>query len=134
MARAHRWIQRSVWLQLAIVLACWSAGAALARALAAPIPGGVVGLAILLLLLAGRRLSAVSLRRGAGWLLADMLLFFVPAALAVLDHPEFFGLIGVKILFVILASTVAVMVATALTVDVALRWTDGHGLAAPDSL
>jgi len=133
MARAHRWIQRSVCLQLSIVLACWLAGAALSRLFALPIPGGVVGLAILLLLLVGRRLSVVSLRRGAGWLLADMLLFFVPAALAILDHPEFLGLVGAKILFVILASTAAVMIATALAVEFAFRWTAAHGLASPDS-
>jgi holin-like protein len=132
MFRAHRVIQRSVWLQLGIVLACWLAGEALARALRLPIPGAILGLAIILVLLARRRLSAVSMRRGAEWLLADMLLFFVPAALAVLNHPEFLGLTGLKILFVILASTVAVMVTTALVVDGACRRGAAHGLALSD--
>ena len=68
----------------------------------------------------------------AEWLLADMLLFFVPAALAVLNHPEFLGLTGLKILFVILASTVAVMVTTALVVDGACRRGAAHGLALSD--
>ena len=133
MARAHRFIQRSVWLQIGIVLACWLAGEALARALGLPIPGAILGLAIILVLLARRRLSAVSMRRGAEWLLADMLLFFVPAVLAVLDYPEFLGLTGLKILFVILASTVVVMATTALVVDSAYRWRAGHGLASSDS-
>jgi holin-like protein len=133
MARAHRFIQRSVWLQIGIVLVCWLAGEVLARALALPIPGAILGLAIILLLLARRRLSAVSMRRGAEWLLADMLLFFVPAVLSVLNYPEFLGLTGLKILFVILASTVAVMVTTAFVVDSAYRWRAGHGLASSDS-
>ena len=132
MPRAHRVIQRSVWLQLGIVLACWLAGEVLARALGLPIPGAILGLAIMLVLLARRRLSAVSMRRGAEWLLADMLLFFVPAVLAVLNYPEFLGLTGLKILFVILASTIAVMVTTGLVVDSAYRWRAGHGLASPD--
>jgi holin-like protein len=132
MSRAHRVIQRSVWLQLGIVLACWLAGEALARALYLPIPGAILGLAIILVLLARRRLSAVSMRRGAEWLLADMLLFFVPAVLAVLNYPEFLGLTGLKILFVILASTVAVMITTALVVDGAYRWRAAHGLALPN--
>ena len=132
MSRAHRVIQRNVWLQLGVVLACWLAGESLARALSLPIPGAILGLAIILVLLARRRLSAVSLRRGAEWLLADMLLFFVPAVLAVLNHPEFLGLTGLKILFVILASTVAVMITTALVVDGAYRWRAAHGLASPD--
>jgi len=132
MSRAHRVIQRNVWLQLSVVLGCWLAGEGLARALGLPIPGAILGLAIMLLLLAGRRLSAVSMRRGANWLIADMLLFFVPAALAVLNYPEFFGLTGLKILFVILNSTIAVMVTTALVVDGAYRWRGAHGLVSSD--
>jgi holin-like protein len=133
MSRAHRVIQRSVWLQLGIVLACWLAGEVAARALCLPIPGAILGLAIILVLLARRRLSAVSMRRGAEWLLADMLLFFVPAVLAVLNYPEFLGLTGLKILFVILASTVAVMVTTAFVVDGACRLRARHGLASSNS-
>lgn len=133
MPRAHRLIQRNVWLQFGIVLACWLGGEALARALALPIPGAILGLAIMLVLFARRRLSAVSMRRGAEWLLADMLLFFVPAVLAILNYPEFLGLTGLKILFVILASTIAVMITTALVVDRAFRWRAGHGLAASSS-
>ncbi len=132
MPRAHRVIQRSVWLQLGIVLACWLAGEGLARAFPLPVPGAILGLGLILLLLGGRRLSAVSMRRGANWLIADMLLFFVPAALAVLNYPEFLGLTGLKILFVILASTIAVMVTTALVVDGAYRWKVAHGLASSD--
>jgi len=133
MPRAHRVIQRSVWLQLGIVVACWLAGEVLARAVGLPIPGAILGLAIMLVLLARRRLSAVSMRRGAEWLLADMLLFFVPAVLAVLNYPEFLGLTGLKILFVILASTIAVMVTTALVVDSAYRWRTGRDLASSNS-
>ena len=58
-----------------------------------------------------------SLRRGANWLLAEMLLFFIPAILAVLNHPEFWGWLGLKILAVILVGTGTVMVVTALTVE-----------------
>jgi holin-like protein len=133
MSRAPRVIQRSVWLQLSIVLACWLAGEVVTRAVGLPIPGAILGLAIMIALLARRRLSVVSMRRGAEWLLADMLLFFVPAVLAVLNYPEFLGLTGLKVLFVILASTLAVMVTTALAVDRAYRWRAGRELASSDS-
>jgi holin-like protein len=46
-----------------------------------------------------------------------MPLFFVPAVLAVLDHRELLGAVGLKIVATILGSTFAVMVVTALTVD-----------------
>jgi len=33
------------------------------------------------------------MKRGADWLIAEMLLFFVPAVLALLNHKEFIGLL-----------------------------------------
>jgi holin-like protein len=53
-----------------------------------------------------------------------MLLFFVPAVLALLDHRELMGMLGLKIFAIILISTTAVMCVTALTVDLCYRWTE----------
>jgi len=64
------------------------------------------------------------MKRGANWLLAEMLLFFVPAVLALLDHGELIGLLGLKIFAIILLSTTAVMCVTALTVDACYRWSE----------
>ena len=61
------------------------------------------------------------MRLGANWFLAEMLLFFIPAVPAVMDHREFLGLMGLKILGVILGGTIAVMAVTALTTDLAYR-------------
>ena len=55
-------------------------------------------------------------------LLTDMLVFFVPAVPAVLDHPEFLGWLGVKIVAVIAMGTIIVMAITAMTVELACRW------------
>lgn len=115
-------LDRSVVLQVGAIVAFWLAGEAIVRASSIPVPGAVVGLALLFVLVATRRVSESSVRRGAQWFLADMLLFFVPAVLAVLDHREFVGLLGLKLLFVILASTAAVMLVTALVVDRSFRW------------
>jgi len=60
--------------------------------------------------------------RGAGWLLAEMLLFFVPAAMIVIQNPQLFGTLGLKLLLVIVVGTVLVMAATALTIDLLFRW------------
>ena len=48
--------------------------------------------------------------------------WLVPAVMAVLDHHEFVGLLGLKIVAVILVGTVLVMGGTALTVDLCYRW------------
>ncbi|MBN8898593.1 MAG: CidA/LrgA family protein, partial [Rhodospirillales bacterium] len=95
-----------------------------------PVPGGIAGMLIVLALLASRRLSPVSMRRGADWFLAEMLLFFVPAVLAVLDHHEFLGWTGLKILAVILGDTVTVMSVTAHTADLCVRLSLRHAPAA----
>ncbi len=122
LARAARLLRHSPLLQVGLVASFWLAGEATVRLLGLPLPGGLVGLALVLALLASGRLKRQSLRRGAQWLLADMLLFFVPAVLAVLEHGELIGLTGLKILFVILLSTVMVMLVTALTVEALSRW------------
>ncbi|WP_145635941.1 CidA/LrgA family protein [Neorhizobium alkalisoli] len=99
----------------------WLAGEAISRLSGLPVPGAVIGMFALLALLATGVIRLSSMRRGAYWLLADMLLFFIPAVLAVLDHGEFIGLIGLKIIAVILAGTLAVMCMTALAVDLGYR-------------
>lgn len=117
-----RWAaRRSRLIQGGFLAAFWLAGEALARLTHLPVPGGVLGLALVLLLLAVGGLETVQLRRGAHWLLAEMLLFFVPAVLAVLDHREFLGLLGLKLLAAVLLGTLAVMGGTGLVVDLCCR-------------
>ena len=125
----HRALRRTPLAQIGLLWLLALAGGALARAAGAPLPGGVVGLAVLLLLLATGRVHLPDVRRGAAWLLAEMLLFFVPAVMALLDHPEFVGTLGLKILVIILASTAAVMTVTAATIELCLRLARIH--AAP---
>ncbi len=112
--------------QIALLFAFWLAGEFLVRRLGLPVPGGVVGMLMLLALLASGRLSLASARRGAEWLLAEMLLFFVPAVLAILNHHELVGWLGLKILAVILLGTVTVMLVTAAVVDLFWRWSADH--------
>jgi len=120
-------------LQILLLVAFWLAGDLFVRGTGLPLPGGIVGMFLVLGLLASRWISPVIMRRGAQWFLAEMLLFFVPAVLAVLDHREFLGWIGLKILAVILLGTVIVMGVTALTVDLCCRWTSGQASAVPEA-
>lgn len=80
---------------------------------------------IVLLLLMTKHLQLDNIKSGAQLLLADMLLF-IPAVLAVLEHKEFIGLLGLKIFFVIVLSTLAVMLITALVVDYCYHWRNNH--------
>ncbi|MEJ2654098.1 MAG: CidA/LrgA family protein, partial [Acidihalobacter sp.] len=90
------------------------------------VPGGLLGMLLVLGLLRSGRGSLGSLRLGAQWFLAELLLFFIPTVLAVLGYQQLFGLLGLKILLVILVSTLCVMGVTALTVEFCYRWRLAH--------
>ncbi|TVM36837.1 CidA/LrgA family protein [Oceanidesulfovibrio marinus] len=118
----RRRFHRSRLAQIGLLFMVWLAGEAAVRLLGFPIPGGIIGMIATYSMLMCRRLSISSLRRGAEWYIGEMLLFFIPAVPAITEHRELFGLIGLKILAVIFAGTVAVMSVTALTVDIFYRW------------
>ncbi len=107
--------------QIGLLAAFWAAGSGLAHLTGTAVPGGLIGMLGLLGLLATGTLEPRLVERGAGWLLAQMLLFFVPAVVALRAHPEFLGFTGLKVLLVILGSTVLVMLATALTIGWGMR-------------
>lgn len=107
--------------QILLIVALWLAAEALVRVLALPVPAGILGMAALLLLLATRRVSPRLLARGAEWLLAEMLLFFVPAAMILLDNRQMLGWLGLKLLVVVACGTLLVMGTTALTVELLYR-------------
>lgn len=119
-------LHRTRPVQIAVLGLFWFFGDAAVRAAGLPIPGGVIGMLALLTLLGTGLVKVTSVRGGAKVLLAEMLLFFVPSVLAVLDHSEFIGAVGLKIAAVIFVGTVLVMVVTALTVDLCYRWQVRH--------
>ncbi|ASC64005.1 CidA/LrgA family protein [Achromobacter denitrificans] len=119
-------LRRSRVLQICLIVLFSWLGQALAQVSGLPVPGGVIGMAIVLVLLATRRLRVRNVHRGASWLLGEMLLFFVPAVMSLLDHREFLGLLGLKLLAVILLGTALVMAGTALTIDLCYRWMNRH--------
>lgn len=125
-------LQHNSLFQIGLVCLFWVVSEILVSLVKLPLSGGILGLGIVLLLLATKRLKLDNIRRGAELLLADMLLFFIPAVLAILEHHEFIGLLGLKILFVILLSTMVVMLVTATVVDYCYHWRADH--AKPHSL
>lgn len=114
-------------LQILLLCIFWLLGESAVRLTGLPVPGGIVGMLLVLGLLLSGRVSLGSMRLGAQWFLAELLLFFIPAVLAVLGYQQFFGLLGLKILLVILVGTLCVMGVTALTVEFCYRWRLAHG-------
>ncbi|MBC2656707.1 CidA/LrgA family protein [Pseudomonas sp. MSSRFD41] len=112
--------------ELAVLLAIYFLGCQLATWLPWPIPGGVIGLAMLLLAFALGWVKPAALQLGAGLLMAEMLLFFIPALMSLLDYGGLLRQDGWRILLVIGVSTLLVMLVTALTVELVCRWRMRH--------
>ncbi|AFK68497.1 murein hydrolase regulator LrgA [Pseudomonas putida SJTE-1] len=109
-------------VELAVLCTLFLLGGQIASWLGWPIPGGVMGLALLLILFASGVLKPATLQLGAGWLMAEMLLFFIPALMSLLDYGALIREEGWRILLVIAVSTLMVMVVTAMTVELVCRW------------
>jgi holin-like protein len=112
--------------ELVVLLAIYLLGTQLAVWLAWPVPGGVVGLGLLLATFATGLVKPAALQLGAGVLMAEMLLFFIPALMSLLDYGGLLRSEGWRILLVIGLSTLAVMLVTAFTVEWVCRWRLRH--------
>ncbi|WP_404980441.1 MULTISPECIES: CidA/LrgA family protein [unclassified Caballeronia] len=110
-----------VAVQSAGIAGIWFAADFVARTLALPVPGGVIGLIALLLLLMCGGVAPRWVKAGADWLLADMLLFFIPAAVAVVQYGGLFREEGWRLALVVIGGTLMVMIAVAFAVDRAAR-------------
>jgi len=108
-------------VQSAMLAGLWFAADAFARATHLPVPGGVVGLAALLALLFCGGVTPRWVKAGADWLLSDMLLFFIPAAVAAVQYGGLFRADGWRLALVVVGGTLMVMVAVAFAVEQAAR-------------
>ncbi|WP_449556464.1 CidA/LrgA family protein [Huaxiibacter chinensis] len=87
-----------------------------------PLPANLVGMVLMLALILCRILPLRWVRAGARWLLAEMLLFFVPAVVAVVNYTQLLMVDGWRIFAVIGLSTLMVLGTTAWVVDKVYRF------------
>jgi holin-like protein len=107
--------------QVVLLILIWLAAVELSSRWLHQIPPTVSGITIALLLLGLGLVKHEWLADGAGWLLREMLLFFIPVVIAVLQYRELLQGQFLAILLLIVASTACVMIATALAVDLAWK-------------
>lgn len=91
------------------------------------IPGNVIGLLIMLALLYTRIIRLEWVEAGANWLLAELLLFFIPSAVGIVQYQDLIVGSGVRILLVIGLSTAAVMACTGLVAEHLAQRRSGAG-------
>lgn len=112
--------------ELAVLLGIYLLGCEIAAGFSWPIPGGVIGMVLLLLAFAVGGIKPAALQMGAGLLMAEMLLFFIPALMSLLDYGGLIRDDGWRILLVIGVSTLMVMLVTAFTVEGVVRLRRSH--------
>lgn len=112
--------------QIAFIIGLWWICETAARLCHVPVPGGVLGLLALALFLISGKFPVRWIDKGAGKLLDHLLLFFVPAAMTLLNHQEFLGWMGLKVLAVIGVGVFLVMAGTGLAVELHFRMRSSH--------
>ena len=107
--------------QIIIILAVWSCAEVLQKLLNLPVASGVLGFFLLLFLLEMKWLKLAHVERGADLLLAELLLFFIPPVVGVIQYQDLLITSGWKILLVILISTALVMMVSVYSVRLLLK-------------
>ncbi|RVU21524.1 CidA/LrgA family protein [Methylobacterium oryzihabitans] len=119
-------------VSLTLLLLCQLVGEILARGLALPLPGPVIGMALLLvvLVLRDRRPGGLppplvdgTLESTGKGLLAHLSLLFVPAGVGVVGRLDVLAAHGVALAVTLVVSTAAALAATVLTFTWVARWT-----------
>jgi holin-like protein len=92
-------------------------GAALKEVIPLPIPASMFGLILLFLALYFKFVKLEWVEKGAKWLMAELLLFFVPSAVGIVNYDDILSLQGAEIVLLIGISTVIVLGMTALVAE-----------------
>ena len=118
---AWRQPAQTVW-QVGILIAAWWLADRAAFALHLPFSGGVVGLFVLVALLLAGWVRPAAIELGANWLLANMLLFFIPLVVSVVQFTQLLKSQGLMLFVNIGLGFASVMLATAFTVEWVCRY------------
>jgi len=107
--------------QICVLIVIWMIASYISAHWLPRVPPLISGIAIALVLMALGLLKRDWVNDGATWLIREMLLFFIPVAIAVLQYKQELSGKLLSIMIVIIGSTACVMVATAFAVDIAWK-------------
>lgn len=122
---------RLVKITMQVLLLCGISvvGNSLSELIGIGIPGNLLGMAILFGLLETKVLSLEWVEAGADFLIAELLLFFIPSAIGVMQYESIFvSQIG-ALLFVVGFSIAAVLAVVALSAELIGRYRGRRGKA-----
>lgn len=113
--------------QLLLVLSVNYMGVILGDILQLPVPGTIIGMVILFILLQFKILKLEKIKDVANFLLLNMTLFFLPPAVKLIENISFLNNIFLKVVFLIIITTIFTMIITAKTVQFLIERGDKNG-------
>ncbi|MDQ6599163.1 CidA/LrgA family protein [Bacillus salipaludis] len=102
-----------ICLQIAFIDLFFILGMAIKSFIHGPIPASMIGLLLLFFALKLKIVKLAWIEQGGKWLLAELLLFFVPSAVGIVNYKEILGFEGIETIALIIFSTIIVMGTTA---------------------
>lgn len=108
-------------LQILLILMVWGFAYTIQKILHLPIASGVLGFFILLFLLETQWIRLEQVEHGANLLLTELLLFFIPPVVGVIQYQQLLIISGWKIVIIIFISTFMVMASSMLSVRMLLK-------------
>ncbi|KAF0224837.1 MAG: hypothetical protein FD176_1019 [Rhodospirillaceae bacterium] len=111
----------SILGSITVLLACQLAGETIAKLFALPVPGPVIGMALLFVALVLRRGLPAELDKSAGFLLSHLSLLFIPAGTGVVVHAQLIAAEWLPISTALLLGTAITIAVTGLTMAALLK-------------
>ncbi|MGE7621983.1 CidA/LrgA family protein [Viridibacillus sp. NPDC096237] len=102
--RSIKWMR--IILQMVVLYIFSFVGTTIVNLLGVKFPGSIVGLLILFALLLSNVMPVSLIEEGAGFMLAVLPLFFVPATVGAIKYPELLSLHGILLLLTVISSTI----------------------------
>jgi holin-like protein len=103
--------------QVLLIHSFFLMGAGFVQLSGLPIPGNLAGLGFLFTALCLGWIKVSWVEEGARWLLAELLLFFIPSAVGIVQYPQVISIHGWPVWLTIAVGTVFVMACTGLLAD-----------------
>ncbi|MDN4620138.1 CidA/LrgA family holin-like protein [Paenibacillus sp. PsM32] len=113
-------------LQVAVLMGFSELLNVLVRWLHLPVPGSIIGIALVFILLQTKVIKLEWVEIGANWLLAELLLFFIPSAVGIMNYIPMLEHDGVRIVVIVILSTILVMVSSGLLAGTMAKRKERH--------
>lgn len=120
---------RYIWklsYQISILIAFSFIGNLLTTQLGLTLPGSIIGIILLFLCLHLKLIPVQHVTDGADFLLANLLLLFIPSVVGIIQYQDILSANGIQLVVIIIIGTAIVMITTGLFADWILTFKMEH--------